>query len=436
MRTNQKSQTKTFTYEGAPTNPISSVKQLERSVMSCMLWESEFYEDGENIADRIENLINLVDTDSVYNIAVKARNESKLRHIPLFIAVCMARNKLHRHAVGKLLPEIIQRADELTEFMALYWKGGKCPIAKQVKVGLSAAFRKFNEYQLAKYNRKTDVKLKDVLFLVHPKPKDREQQDLWNRLVSDELAVPDTWEVSLSSGGDKKESWTRLLKENKLGSMALLRNLRNMAECKVNEDLIKESILNMDVSKVLPFRFIASAKHAPQYERELESAMFSAISELPKLSGHTIILVDVSGSMTDKISVKSDMDRIDAACGIAMIATEICEKFSVFSFSNQLVYVPPRRGFALKDAIVRSQCNGGTNLGSAVRTLHANSGYDRIIVITDEQTCEVVPNPKGLGYMINVSSYQNGIGYGPWTHINGWSENVLSYVHKLEESEK
>jgi hypothetical protein len=31
-----------------------------------------------------------------------------------------------------------------------------------------------------------------------------------------------------------------------------------------------------------------------------------------------------------------------------------------------------------------------------------------------------------------VASYQNGVGYGPWTHVDGWSEAVVDYIVELE----
>ena len=86
-----------------------------------------------------------------------------------------------------------------------------------MKKGLAAAFTKFDEYALAKYNRPTPVKLRDVLFLSHAKPVDEAQATLWKRLIAGELVAPDTWEVALSSGADKRETWERLLMERKLG---------------------------------------------------------------------------------------------------------------------------------------------------------------------------------------------------------------------------
>jgi hypothetical protein len=40
--------------------------------------------------------------------------------------------------------------------------------------------------------------------------------------------------------------------------------------------------------------------------------------------------------------------------------------------------------------------------------------------------------PSGKGYVINVASNRNGVGYGEWTHIDGWSEAVVDYIASLE----
>ena len=106
----------------------------------------------------------------------------------------------------------------------------------------------------------------------------------------------------------------------------------------------------------------------------------------------------------------------------------------MYSFSDNLVEVPARRGFALRDAIDASQRHNGTYLGKAVEQLNQKERYDRLIVITDGQAHDTVPNPQGKGYVINVASYKNGVGYAKWTHIDGWSESVIEYVRRLETS--
>src|SRR5205823_1171797 len=308
------------------------------------------------------------------------------------------------------------------------------PLSGQVKKGLAAVFPKFDEYQLAKYDRDGPIKLRDVLFLCHAKPRDKAQAAVWKRLIWGRLTTPDTWEVALSSGADKRDAWERLLTEQKLGALALLRNLRNMKEAGVDESVVLKAVREMSTGRVLPFRFLAAARYAPQWEEALEQAMLKSLASAEKLPGKTIVLVDVSGSMTAPLSRRSEMQRTDAAYGLAVLLREIAEKVAVFSFSNDLVEVPARRGFALRDAIDASQRHNSTQLGNAVEKLNRNEKCDRLIVITDEQAHDTVPAPKGKGYVINVASYKNGVGYGKWTHIDGWSESVIEYIRALEQT--
>ena len=422
------------THEGAPARNISPELQLRRSVLACLLWESQFYEDGVEIAGRIAELVPKIAAEKVAALAVEGRERMKLRHAPLLLVREMARHKTHRALVSETLARIIQRADELAEFVAIYWKDGRVPLSGQVKKGLAAAFPKFDEYQLAKYDRGGPIKLRDVLFLCHAKPRDQAQADVWKKLVSGSLTTPDTWEVALSSGADKREAWERLLREQKLGALALLRNLRNMREAGVDESLVLSALGSMSTTRVLPFRFLAAARYAPQWEEALEQAMLKCVAETEKLPGKTIVLVDVSGSMTAPLSRRSEMQRTDAAYGLAVLLREIAEKVAVYSFSDNLVEVPARRGFALRDAIDVSQRHNSTQLGNAVEKLNRNEKCDRLIVITDEQAHDKVPAPSGKGYLINVASYKNGVGYGKWMHIDGWSEAVIEYIRALEQT--
>lgn len=419
------------THEGGPARDISPELALRRSVLACLLWEDQFYEDGVEIAGRIRELVPEVKPEAVAALAIEACSKMKLRHAPLLLVREMARQKEHRALVSHTLAQVIQRADELAEFVAIYWKDGKTPLSAQVKKGLAQAFRKFDEYQLAKYDRSGPVRLRDVLFLCHAKPRDSEQVELWKRLIEGELKTPDTWEVALSSGANKKEAWERLLRDNKLGALALLRNLRNMKEAGVDETLVLAGIASMNSARVLPFRFLAAGRYTPQWEETLERAMLSSLAKQETLPGRTVLLVDVSGSMTALLSRRSEMLRTDAAYGLAILLREICEKASVFTFSDDLVEVPPRRGFALRDALDSSQRHNGTYLGRALGKI--DQKYNRIIVITDEQAHDRVPGPQGRGYLINVASYKSGVGYGAWTHIDGWSEAVVEYVRGLEQ---
>jgi|HubBroStandDraft_4_1064222.scaffolds.fasta_scaffold81775_1 60 kDa SS-A/Ro ribonucleoprotein len=230
--------------------------------------------------------------------------------------------------------------------------------------------------------------------------------------------------------------------------MAILRNLRNIQQAGVSDAHINKIKLALTdpswakgAHRVLPFRYVAAARAAPMFEPALDAALGATIAAMPMLKGRTVVMVDVSGSMDAQLSARSDMTRKDAAAALASVVN--AESLRVFSFADNLMEVPPRRGMAGVDAICRSQ-KGGTRLFDAILAINANVPHDRLIVITDEQafsgtagryghwiqgTANRMPEPAcEHGYVINVASNQNGIGYGKWCHLDGFSEHVLRWI--------
>lgn len=418
-----------YTHEGGKAKHITVYQALRRSVMSCLLWEDQFYEDGVSIADRICDLVKKNDPKAVSNLAVEARE--KLRHVPLLLTRELARGQ--GNLIGDTLSKVIQRPDELTEFLAIYWKDGRIPLSAQVKKGLARAFTKFNAYQLAKYNRDGKIKLRDALFLCHAKPKDKEQENAWKKLVDGTLESPDTWEVGLSTGGNKNETFTRLLKEKKLGYMALLRNLRNMTDSGVDRQLITQALINgAEKSRALPFRYVAAAIACPQLVREIDEAMQLSLGKQEILHGETHLIVDCSASMDSRMSQKSQMNRFDAAGALAVLLSGICERLRVFAFGTHWTEIAPYKGLSLIETIRRVNVGHVTYLGKTVREIQEKTSCDRMICITDEQAHDNIPDPKGTGYVINVASYKNGVGYGKWIHIDGFSESVIDFIREIE----
>jgi hypothetical protein len=263
----------------------------------------------------------------------------------------------------------------------------------------------------------------------------RHRQSVFHRIANKELQTPDTWEVALSGGKDKKSTFERLMNENKLGALAFLRNLRNMKESGVDDRLVMQYSVQINLERVLPFRFIAAANAVPAWESLIEGMMLRCLEGGDKLSGKTVICVDNSGSMYGtKISAKSELDRADAACALAILIRETCEFPCIIGFGTDAKVIPARRGFALRDAIKKG-CGGGTDTAKALN-LAASEKYDRIIVLTDEQSNTKIPKPiaGSKAYFINVANYKNGISYSKeWLHIDGWSEAVIDYIKEYEQ---
>lgn len=434
MRTNIRAVNTLRTYEGAPAVPQKGMAALRRMVSSCMLFEKNFYIDGKTAADRIREVAATVPVHEVAALAIEARTVMNLRHVALWLTLSVIDRKVGpAYDTASLIAEVCRRADEPGELLAMYWRDGRKPIPAAMKRGLARAMTRHDAYSLAKYDRAAGVRLRDVLRVTHPKAANDEQGAVFGRLLAGTLESPDTWEVALSGGGDKRASFERLLREGKLGYLALLRNLRNMDEAGVDPTLVRQAILaRKGARQVLPFRYVAAARAAPRHEPHLDEALCAAVAEMPVLKGETIVLVDVSGSMRDPLSAKSDMTRMDAAATLASI---IHGNVRVFSFSEHVREVPPRRGMAGVEAVIRSQSHMGTYLGKAVAQIN-RLPHDRLIVITDEQSHDAVPAAKAEhAYMINVATTDRAVGYGAWTRISGFSENVLAWIHATENGD-
>lgn len=421
---------------------------LRRAVLACLLWEDLAYESGDS--GNIAALIPRVEPELVAGLAIEARLEQKLRHVPLFLASEMLKHPGHRVLVADVLEAVITRADMITDFVAIYWKEGKKPLPAQAKKGLARAFNRFSEYELAKYGRNAPIKLRDVMFLVHPVPGPG-KEELFRKIANRTLDIPDTWEVALSKHGNKPEVWARLIGENKLGALAFLRNLRNMMEAGTDHHFIRKGFEQVRSQMLLPLNFLTARENAPEFEREIETLMAKTYASLPKLPGYTVFVVDVSGSMGSGISGKSRFSRQQVASAMAILAVNQCEKIDVFATAGSdarrvhaTEKIPyPETGFGLREQLQEKTHRlggGGIFTRQALEYLRnqLTTQPDRIIVFSDSQDCDSksrLPEPFGKhNYIVDVSAHKRGINYqGVWTaEVSGWSEHFLTYIASVE----
>lgn len=428
-----------------------NISMLRRVVLANLLWEKNAYVDGITTAQQISELIPKCNAEEVANLAIETRLVQKLRHTPLYIVVEMLKHKEHKKYVANVLSKVITRADMLTDFLAIYQvqNGGNIkPIAAQAKKGLGLAFNNFSEYQLAKYDRDAAIKLRDVLFLVHAKPM-QGKEELFTKIANRELKTPDTWEVALSTGKDKKQTWTRLIEEGKIGGLAMLRNIRNMMEASVDKKVINRGLETLKSQMLLPLDFLKTARVNPEFSREIEDAMIGSYANLPKLPGKTLFIVDRSGSMNQKTSDKSDFSRLDQAIAMAMLGANQCEDYTLVATagadhnwthtSEHIKY--PKKGFDIAEQIKSLKIgHGGIFTRQCLEWCEKNIGkeFDRIIVFSDSQDMDRVnriPKPFGkYNYICDVSAHKYGVNYkGVWTaEISGFSEHFLTYIAAYE----
>lgn len=430
----------------------TDIQTLRRITLANLLWEDCAYVDGKSLAQEIVRLVPLCNPKDVANLALECRLVQKLRHTPLFLVSEMCKYDATRVYVGEILPKIITRADMITDFLAIYWKDGKRPLANKAKRGLAASFHNFDAYQFAKYDRDAKIKLRDVMFLCHPKATDAQEEELFRMIAERSLPIPDTWEVALSAGADKKETWTRLINTRKIGGMAFLRNLRNMKDAHVEFDTIIKGLNELKGTMLLPLDYLKAARMAPEFESYIEAKMMDSYARLPKLPGKTLFIVDVSGSMGDTTSSGTNFTRLDQACAMAMLAANQCESYKLVttagcdrtSVGSHLEIEYPKKGFGLAKQIMETRDSVGCG-GIFTRQVlewskkrFEDTDFDRIIIFSDSQDCDridKVPHPFAKhNYICDVSSHTKGVNYhGCWTaEISGWSEHFITYIAALE----
>lgn len=422
-------------HEPGATQTFRPAEELRRIVSCCLLGEKQFYVDGADITDRIRQLASEVLPSMVAEIAVEARRDLGLRHVPLVLMLALAAAKAGP-TVQEAAQTILRTPRDAMDLVALYWANGKRPLPWSFREAIRKQFAVWTDYQLAKYatlDNKVSVRLRDLEFLTHPHP--RVRGVIFKAMADDELRAPDTWESALSvPGADKSAVWTRLLSENKLGALALVRNLRNMEHAGVKPEIVRSALAQAKANDVWPWQALAAAREAPAYTHDLDALMTRSAGNLPRIPGKTGVLVDTSPSMRQGMSARGTMMRSDAACGLASVLREVCDDVVIAAFSSLtgVLTGPLPRGAMLAQAIDKAVPSNGTMLGQAVADLTRHvPDLTRLVVITDEQSQDRANYNacSGRSFIVNLASSQRGIAWeGPVTRIHGWSGGVVRYL--------
>lgn len=478
-------------YEGEKAFSMTPEYALYSAVVTTSL-NGSFYEKGNERLARIITLIKKCDPEFVAKLAIYARNNMYLRSIPLVLVVELAKNSTGNSLVKNAVGGVVKRADEITELLAYYQytnnrKGVKKlnRLSKQIQKGLVLSFNQFDEYQFAKYNRSTEVKLKDALFLVHPKAKDEAQQLIFNKIANDTLEIPYTWETELSKLGQtsftnehqKKlalsKKWEELIESKRIGYMAIMRNLRNIIEANVSGNHIKmvcDYLSNqkaVENAKQLPFRFLAAYREVKLIHSKYTSAVLDALEIATMHSAKNIkgfdystsvvIACDVSGSMQKPISPKSKILLYDVGLMLGMLMQSQCKNVitGIFGTKWKEMFLPKSSVLNNVNEFYKIEGKVGyaTNGHLVIEKLLKNREIvDKVMLFTDVQMWNsqstnhtfskswnkykcIAPNAKL--YIFDLAGYGQqplNILRNDVYLIAGWSDKVFEMLDALENT--
>ena len=395
--------TKTINLAGgeaySQTNELALVSMLLTSFVN-----DQFYKSGNDTLKDLRNLIKKVDPEFAAKAAIYARDKFGMRSITHALAGELT-SELKGSELGKnFYDKVVVRVDDMTEIMSYYLihktskDNPKFP--NSLKKGFAKAFDKFDAYQLAKYSGKNkDLKLVDLVNIVHPVPTDRNKTAL-ELLVKGDLKNTETWEAKLSQAGQvaeneedlsqlKADAWTDLITSRKIGYFALLRNLRNILNQAPNavpaacELLVDEKLISK--SRVLPFRFatayeeiskMGSSKGVREVLVAINQALEVSMCNVPKFDGDTLVVMDVSGSMSGRPS------EIASLFGAILAKSNNADVLTFATRSDYKSYNPMDSVMTIRNSFRYS--GGGTNIKSVFQT--ANKPYDNIIILSDFQS--------------------------------------------------
>lgn len=445
--------TKTTNLAGGVAFKLDSATELLHAVLTTFL-EDKHYESGDARMKRIAKLVGENDPEYVARLAIVARKEFNLRSVTHVLIGELAKTHKGDSLVMNTIINATLRPDDLTELVSYVGT----PLPKQVKRGVRNAILKFDRYQLAKYKQEgKKVSLVDLFNLTHPKPQHatKEQQKAWRDLMEGKLKSFDTWEVELSKARDEedgKEALEKLVLENKMGYMALLRNLNNLIKYDVSPKTIKATIKKLTdpyevkKSKQLPFRFIMAYNNVTEnrlLKDAVSEAMDIAVSNVPHLEGKTLIAIDTSGSMSG--------DPIEKASIFGATLLKANKDADVILYDTSVkAYVGSARPPVVdivKD-IMSKHKGGGTYTDLVFKYAMTKSyEYDRIIIISDNESW--VGNAQNM-----YKAYKNATGHDPYVYaidiqgygtkditggrvfnLSGWSERLLDFIGKVEDGD-
>ena len=482
-----KGQAPKYKKKGGGSRVGRSLSNAERKVLRSTLNAIDDYE-WRNLSPQ-KSMEKAIDEALAFNAeetlrwAVVLRREEFIRVTPQVILVRAANHPnvrgtgLVRH-YGKL---ITMRADEPATQMAYQISAYGKPIPNALRRVWADFLTGANEYVLAKYRMEDRVvKTVDVANMAFGKGAYGLELPI-GKLVRGELKLGGdsrTWESIRSDGG----SWEEAVEV--MGHMALLRNVRNLLENKVDTKLwLDKLVAGAKTGKQMPFRYLSAHlfnKSAPGYVLDaIEECLMISIGNLPRFNGRTLSLSDNSGSAHGApISQLSTMSVAQIGNLMGVLTGMVSDEGVSGVFGDRLSLTNIRKRASVFDQVeelnkLGSRVGGGTENGiwlALDKAIRGKEWWDNIFVYSDMQaghgglygtnysaysdfawmgdgryidvaklvkTYRNQVNPKVNVFLVQIAGYGDTLlpEYYDRTYIlGGWSPSILKFAKRMTET--
>lgn len=455
-------------------------KHLNEHLNAVSPWEWRSLSPKNLIEKCIDECLDK-DAEETLKIAVQLRNEDFMRATPQVILV---RAAVHKNTKGtglirKYAPQICKRGDEPANGLA-YFLGeyGRGKLPNSLKRAWKEILESFDDYTISKYKlENNEVKTIDVCSLVHafstPIDKlfkgEQKQKKTWNAMMSN---------ADNSSKEKKQKNWAKAI--DGMPHMALLRNLRNLAENSVDFSLFADKLTQgVKNGKQLPFRYLSAFNELNKYPKLqdlVEECLELSVQNIPHFSGRTMCLSDNSGSAHG--ATTSPLGKMSVAqIGnlMSVLTAKASDEGFVGVFGDKLDVHPIRSKSSIFDCVNKMNISG-KHVGQATengiwlffdKAIREREHWDNIFVYSDMQAGHgglygVNPtqykkyaingryidvamliqeyrktvNPKVMVYLVQTAGYADSLVpefYERTFIIGGWSTGILGFAQNMNQ---
>lgn len=369
----------------------------------------------------------------VAKLAVYTKKEAHMKDMSALLLAHLASRKSKHGPI--VFQEIVTDISMLKKFVNSIRKG------MTNRKSFGSVYRKLirdwlsnkSDLQLFRESIGNDPSMGDIIAMVHPKPLHLQRAALYayflgkdltedqkshlpdeikdyesfisdpSKYCSNEGKLPKTNIMKILSHKLTEKQWKNLAKSMTFNQ--IVKNLNTLHRNNALDDDVQNHICNVLSSKdqalrssQMPYSLLMAYKafsestysQYPKILKALDEALGNCTENIPSFEGKIAICLDVSGSMSGRISSKGVATYLDAACALGLSFLKKNPTSIVLPFDTSVHVdhgLSSEKSFADNYQIVNGFWGGGTDCGSPIKYLiETKSNVDIIVLISDNES--------------------------------------------------
>jgi 60 kDa SS-A/Ro ribonucleoprotein len=399
-------------------------KLAQYAATGCL--SNTFYAGAEEQLATVLELAGKVAPEYLAKCAVYARESGAMKDMPaLLLAVLSAKSTPH---FKQVFSRVVDNGRMLRTFVQILRSGvtGRKSLGSAPKALVQRWLNEAPERKLVDASIGADPSLKDIVRMVHPKPKDVKREAFYGWLLGKPYALeqlpealqeyvlykfdraralPDVPFQMLTALGLNRDEWAQValgggwhMVRMNLNTFARhgVFELANVAE-RVAEKLRDRNAIER--ARAFPYQLMvayhAAAAGVPQVVKEaLQDAMEIAIENVPAFGGRVVVCPDVSGSMKSAVTghrrgATSVVRCVDVAALVAAAIVRANREAQVLPFEERVreIELNARDSVMTNAQKLAAIGGGGTNCSAPLKWLvQRRARADLVILVSDNQS--------------------------------------------------